>query len=87
MKAGRDVRLAADPLGIVGRGAGKRAIEKDLSEAADVDHNAQGALDGKDAQMAAQPPCCFLIEGTELKLFFLRLDAGEIIGDGHDGVV
>jgi len=63
----RGLGAGADPE--VGRKAAEDAkdeIEELLRGAADVDDDAKAALDGEIAQMAAQPPRGFLVEGREL---------------------
>jgi hypothetical protein len=83
MEASGHVGFAANPFGIVWRGAGQSGIEEELAGTPYVDHDLETARDCEGPQLVAEPPGCFLIEAIELKFLFLNPDAREIVGYGH----
>lgn len=77
-----DVDLAADPLGLIGHGAGQRAIEELLAKAADIDGELAAALDGEIAQAGAELPGCGFVKLVEYEFGFLAGEDGKIVGHG-----
>lgn len=85
VEARYDVDFAADPLGLIGDCAGKRAVEELLAEAADIDGETATALDGERAEARAEVPGGGFVEGFEDKFRFLAGDGGEIVVGIHVG--
>ena len=90
VKARDGAGFAADPAGIVGRGAGQGAVKEWLvgvAEAADVDDEGLAARDGQLAEQGAELPGDFGREGVEGEGGFLKGELGDILrdvlGDGH----
>jgi len=80
MEAEDYVGLAADPLGVIGCGAGKSAVEERLQGTANIDDDGKSAVKGKGAKAGAETPGDLLVEGRKDESAFLERDAGEILG-------
>jgi hypothetical protein len=76
MKAEGDVAFAADPFGVIRRGAGERGVEERLRGTTDVNDDSEAALDGEGAEARAELPGGVFVKGRELELAFLEGDAG-----------
>lgn len=79
MKSRYKVTFAAHPLGIVGRSAGQRRVEKRLAETSDVDHDRELSRSGDLAQLGSEPPCNLFIKAQEVQFSFLCRNHRQVI--------
>jgi len=87
MVTGDDVRLAAGPAGVVGRGAREGSVEERLdgaAEAADVDDDGVRPSDGQIVEHGAEGPCGGGVEVREGEGLFLMEEAGGEVGGRHE---
>ncbi|CAM2155776.1 hypothetical protein PT2222_340073 [Paraburkholderia tropica] len=82
-----DARLAAHPVGVVGRGAGERAEEQRVAEGAHVNGDGMRARHGQLAQMSAELPGAIGVEAGKHQRALLRGHRLQIVGDIHRGRV